>query len=54
MAIQNQLSLEFTSPLAKGEVQAATDRDIAFLPWSPLGGIGNAESPGGVNPVKQA
>jgi aryl-alcohol dehydrogenase-like predicted oxidoreductase len=54
VAIQNQLSLEFTSPLAKGEVQAATERGIAFLPWSPLGGIGNAESPGGVNPVKQA
>jgi aryl-alcohol dehydrogenase-like predicted oxidoreductase len=54
VAIQNQLSLEFTSPLAKGEVQAATGRGIAFLPWSPLGGIGNAESPGGVNPVKQA
>jgi aryl-alcohol dehydrogenase-like predicted oxidoreductase len=54
VAIQNQLSLEFTSPLGKGEVQAATDRDIAFLPWSPLGGIGNAASPGGVNPVKQA
>jgi aryl-alcohol dehydrogenase-like predicted oxidoreductase len=54
VAIQNQLSLEFTSPLTKGEVQAATERGIAFLPWSPLGGIGNAESPGGVNPVKQA
>jgi aryl-alcohol dehydrogenase-like predicted oxidoreductase len=54
VAIQNQLSLEFTSPLAKGEVQAATERGIAFLPWSPLGGIGNAESPGGVNPVKEA
>jgi aryl-alcohol dehydrogenase-like predicted oxidoreductase len=54
VAIQNQLSLEFSSPLAKGEVQAATERGIAFLPWSPLGGIGNAESPGGVNPVKEA
>jgi aryl-alcohol dehydrogenase-like predicted oxidoreductase len=54
VAIQNQLSLEFTSPLAKGEVGAATERDIAFLPWSPLGGIGNAESPGGVNLVKEA
>ena len=54
VSVQNQLSLEFTSPLAKGEVQACTDRGIAFLPWSPLGGIGNAESPGGVNPVKEA
>jgi aryl-alcohol dehydrogenase-like predicted oxidoreductase len=54
VAVQNQLSLEFTSPLANGEVQAATDRGIAFLPWSPLGGIGNAESPGGVNPVNEA
>src|SRR3954449_13192250 len=33
VAVQNQLSLEFTSPLAKGEVRAATEREIAFLPW---------------------
>src|SRR3954467_12253448 len=39
---ENQPALNFPSPLAKGEVQAATERGIAFLPWSPLGGIGNA------------
>src|SRR3954447_16270480 len=43
VSVQNQLALNFTSPLAKGEVQAATDRGIAFLPWSPLGGIGRAD-----------
>ena len=42
VAVQNQLSLGYTSPLAKGEVDACTERGIAFLPWSPLGGIGKA------------
>ena len=30
------------SPIAKGEV-ACAERGIAFLPWSPLGGIGKAD-----------
>jgi aryl-alcohol dehydrogenase-like predicted oxidoreductase len=38
-AIQNQLSLEFTSPIAKGEVAACAARGIPFLAWTPLGGI---------------
>jgi aryl-alcohol dehydrogenase-like predicted oxidoreductase len=42
VAVQNQLGLDFTSPIAKGELQACTDRGIAFLPWSPLGGMGSA------------
>ena len=54
VSVQNQLSLGYTSPLAKGEVRLSTDRAIAFLPWSPLGGIGRAESPGGVDPVRDA
>ena len=44
VSVQNQLSLGYTSPLAKGEVDACTQRGIAFLPWSPLGGIGKADS----------
>jgi aryl-alcohol dehydrogenase-like predicted oxidoreductase len=43
VSVQNQLALNFTSPLAKGEVRAATERGIAFLPWSPLGGMGRAD-----------
>jgi aryl-alcohol dehydrogenase-like predicted oxidoreductase len=43
VAVQNQLALDFPSPLAKGEVRAATEHGIAFLPWSPLGGIGKAD-----------
>jgi aryl-alcohol dehydrogenase-like predicted oxidoreductase len=54
VSVQNQLSLGYTSPLAKGEVELCTERGIAFLPWSPLGGIGKADSTGGVNPVREA
>jgi aryl-alcohol dehydrogenase-like predicted oxidoreductase len=42
VAVQNQLSLEYRSPIGKGEVQECERRGIAFLPWSPLGGIPNA------------
>jgi aryl-alcohol dehydrogenase-like predicted oxidoreductase len=42
VAVQNQLALDFPSPLERGEVRAATEHGIAFLPWSPLGGIGKA------------
>ncbi len=42
VAVQNQLALDFTSPVSKGEVELCTERGIAFLPWSPLGGIGKA------------
>jgi aryl-alcohol dehydrogenase-like predicted oxidoreductase len=45
VSVQNQLSLRYTGPIHKGEVQACTDRGIAFLAWSPLGGIGSSESP---------
>jgi aryl-alcohol dehydrogenase-like predicted oxidoreductase len=44
VAVQNQLSLEYRSPIAKGEVALCEQRGIAFLPWSPLGGIGRADS----------
>src|SRR5215208_346354 len=54
VSVQNQLSLGFTSPLAKGEVDACSERGIAFLPWSPLGGIGKSDSPGRVDPVREA
>src|SRR3954471_4216016 len=54
VSIQNQLSLDFTSPLAKGEVDACTERGLAFLPWSPLGGIGKSDSTGRVDPVREA
>ena len=52
--MQNQLALDFTSPLAKGELAAATERGIAFLPWSPLGGIGNAGGAGRLAPSREA
>jgi aryl-alcohol dehydrogenase-like predicted oxidoreductase len=42
VAVQNQLSLEYRSPIAKGEVAECERRGIAFLAWSPLGGIPQA------------
>ena len=54
VSVQNQLSLGYTGPLDKGEVEACTDRGIAFLPWSPLGGIGNAGGTADVDPVRHA
>jgi aryl-alcohol dehydrogenase-like predicted oxidoreductase len=54
VAVQNQLSLEYRSPIAKGEVAECERRGIAFLPWSPLGGIGRAEKPGGHDAVRAA
>ena len=54
VSVQNQLALDFTSPLHKGELAAATERGLAFLPWSPLGGIGNADGTGDVSPVMRA
>ena len=52
-SVQNQLSLGYTGPLAKGEVEACTERGIAFLPWSPLGGIGSADSTARVEGVRR-
>jgi aryl-alcohol dehydrogenase-like predicted oxidoreductase len=53
VAVQNQLSLAYTSPIAKGEVGACAERGIAFLAWSPLGGIDRAASSAGdVGPVQ--
>jgi len=53
-AVQNQLSLEFTSPIERGEVAACAQAGILFLPWSPLGGIGGADAPGRVEVVRAA
>jgi aryl-alcohol dehydrogenase-like predicted oxidoreductase len=53
VAVQNQLSLEFTSPIDKEEVAQCELRGIAFLPWSPLGGIPRAaEAAGAHAPVR--
>lgn len=41
-AVQNQLSLSYTGPLSRGEVAACEAAGVAFLAWSPLGGIGRA------------
>jgi aryl-alcohol dehydrogenase-like predicted oxidoreductase len=54
VSVQNQLSLEFMSPIDKGEVALCEERGIAFLPWSPLGGIPRAaEAAGEHAPVRE-
>jgi aryl-alcohol dehydrogenase-like predicted oxidoreductase len=54
VSVQNQLSLEYTSPLTNGEVELCTKLGIAFLPWSPLGGISSAaEAAGAHDPVRE-
>ena len=55
VAVQNQLSLEYTAPIGKGEVALCEERGIAFLPWSPLGGIPKAgEAAGRHGAVREA
>ena len=54
VSVQNQLALDFATPIGKGELTLATERELAFLPWSPLGGIGNADGTGEVSPVGRA
>jgi len=55
VSVQNQLSLEFTHPLAAGEVALCEERGVAFLPWSPLGGISSASAAAGRHdPVREA
>ena len=54
VSVQNQLALDFTSPVAKGEVAFAAEHGLAFMPWSPLGGIGRAGGAEGVRAVTSA
>jgi aryl-alcohol dehydrogenase-like predicted oxidoreductase len=55
VSVQNQLSLEYVHPLEQGEVALCEQRGIAFLPWSPLGGISKAANAAEAHdPVKQA
>ncbi len=41
VSVQNEFSPRFRS--SEGELRHCEELGIAFLPWSPLGGIGNAE-----------
>ena len=53
VSVQNQLALDFTAPISRGELRFADERGLAFLPWSPLGGIGNADGTAAVAPVSE-
>jgi aryl-alcohol dehydrogenase-like predicted oxidoreductase len=55
VSVQNQLSLEYGGPIGKGEVELCEEHGIAFLPWSPFGGISKAgDAPGAHDPVREA
>jgi aryl-alcohol dehydrogenase-like predicted oxidoreductase len=54
VSVQNQLALDFTAPIPRGELAFATEHGLAFLPWSPLGGIGKADGTAEVSPVRAA
>ncbi len=41
-SVQNELSPRFPSPLRNGELELCKRHGIAFLPWSPFGGIPRA------------
>jgi aryl-alcohol dehydrogenase-like predicted oxidoreductase len=45
VSVQNQFSPSFRT--SEPELQLCDELGIAFLPWSPLGGIGNADGLGG-------
>ncbi|MGI8869271.1 MAG: aldo/keto reductase [Mycobacteriales bacterium] len=45
VSVQNQFSPKFRS--SEDELAYCASRGLAFLPWSPLGGIGNASDLGG-------
>jgi aryl-alcohol dehydrogenase-like predicted oxidoreductase len=54
VSVQNQLSLEYPYPLGKGEVELCERHALAFLPWSPLGGIPKAaDAAGAHDPVRE-
>jgi aryl-alcohol dehydrogenase-like predicted oxidoreductase len=54
VSVQNQLALNYAAPIGKGEVAWADEHAVAFLPWSPLGGIGRADGTAAVAPVAEA
>jgi aryl-alcohol dehydrogenase-like predicted oxidoreductase len=54
VSVQNQLSLEYPYPLEKGEVELCERHGIAFLPWSPLGGIPKAAEAAGTHDAVNA
>jgi aryl-alcohol dehydrogenase-like predicted oxidoreductase len=44
VSVQNQLSLEYTDPIGKGEVELCEERGIAFIPWSPMKGVSRGQA----------
>ena len=44
VSVQNQLSLEYTDPIGKGEVELCDEHGITFIPWSPMKGVSRAQA----------
>jgi len=51
-AVQNELSPRFPHPLHNGELAACERHGMAFLPWSPFGGVGSADEVGSAAAVR--
>jgi aryl-alcohol dehydrogenase-like predicted oxidoreductase len=51
VSVQNQFSPTFRS--SRGELEHCAELGIAFLPWSPLGGIGRTAAVGAGRPALQ-
>jgi aryl-alcohol dehydrogenase-like predicted oxidoreductase len=52
VSVQNQFSPAFRS--SRPEIDVCEELGLAFLPWSPLGGLGDAKSLAGKHPAFQA
>lgn len=48
-SVQNQYALDYREPEEDGVLEATRTRGLAFLPWSPLGGLGGAKQLGDDN-----
>ena len=46
VSVQNRYSLGFREPEQDGVLEKCRELKLAFLPWSPLGGIGDAKDKG--------
>lgn len=53
VSVQNQLSPTHLDPERDGSLAKCREKGLAFLPWSPLGGIGGAKGIGEQGPLAQ-
>lgn len=54
VSVQNEYSRKHRAPETDGTLRYALDNDLAFLPWSPLNGIGAAATLGRDDPLVES